>query len=242
MAIAHPTTIGMRNAELATWLERNASDADALALRAQLIAQKPGEVMALLPQGEAAVMELGRVLSNRDGWTQPTTPTDTLATLGRTYVEDLCILTKHNDAPYILSTGVLCFPNRWHLTEKIGKPMLAVHAPVPEYAEKLAPQVDFFLDRLRPGRCFKRGNWGIVSVPDLHLPDPVPPVSPTTDTDFYVRHEGQSFVKLPETGAVIFSIHTTVTPWRDTSPEDREAVLGFATSLGPEWLAYKSLH
>jgi hypothetical protein len=241
MTISHPTTIGMRNAELSTWLERKASDADVLALRAKLIAEKPTHVMALMPQGEDAVMELGHTLCSRDGWVQPTTPAETLSTLGLMYVEDLCILTKQGDAPYTLSAGVLCFPNRWHLTEKIGKPMIEVHAPVPEYAEKLAPQVDFFLDRLRPDRCFKRSNWGIASTPDLHLPDPVAPVNPATDVDFYVRYEGQSFLKLPKTNAVVFSIHTNVVPWCDVPPEDQDAVLSFAKSLGPDWLAYKSI-
>ncbi|MBL8630876.1 MAG: DUF3445 domain-containing protein [Rhodospirillaceae bacterium] len=241
MAIAHPTTIGMRPAGLEDWLTRNPKDAPALALRAKLIAEKPKIVMALLPAGEAAVMELGRTLSGRDGWACPDTASETLAAVGRNYVDDICVLIKPAEGPYILAAGVMCFPNRWHITEKIGKPMLQVHAPVPEYADKLASQVDFFLDRLRPGRCFKRGNWGIASVPDLHLPDPVPPVNPGTDANFYVRHEGQSFLKLPETGAVIFGIRTKITAWADTAAEDREAVLGFAKTLGPEWLKYKSI-
>jgi hypothetical protein len=241
MAIAHPTTIGMRNAPLSTWLERREADAPQLVLRDKLIAEKSNAVLALIPPGDAAVRELGEMLGARDGLKFPHGALEILATLGRSYAEDICILTKTVGAPYILSAGVLCFPNRWHLTEKIGKPLLQVHAPVPEYADKLSSQVDFFLERLRPGRCFQRSNWGVASVPHLHLPDPVPPVNLGTDTDFYVRHEGQAFVKLPQTGAVIFTIRTTVTHWRDVPEDDRNAIVALSKDIGPDWLAYKSI-
>ncbi|MBL8643145.1 MAG: DUF3445 domain-containing protein [Rhodospirillaceae bacterium] len=241
MPVSHPTTISMQNAPMAAWLERAPADAETLALRARLISDVPGVVLGLLPQGEAATLELGCILAARDGLTPPTTARDALMLVGRNYVEDICILTKDGSGPYLLTAGVICFPNRWRLSEKLGKPMLAVHDPVPEYAEKLGAQVDFFLDRLRPGRCFKRANWGLASAPTLHLPDPIPPVNTKADADFYFRHEGQSFVKLPDTGAVIFSIRTTITPWRDVPEGDRTAVLALVQSIGPDWLRYKSI-
>ena len=41
------------------------------------------------------------------------------------------------DGP-VFTAGVLCFPSRWRLMEKIGKPLSAVHGPVPLYADRLA--------------------------------------------------------------------------------------------------------
>ena len=141
----------------------------------------------------------------------------------------------------LFRSAVLCFPNRWRLADKAGKPIIAVHAPVPEYADKLSSQVDFFLDRLRPGRRFTRSNWGLASSATLHLPDPIAPVNPLADSNFFMRREDQSFVKLPISSAVIFTIRTTVTPWAEVSPEDRAAVVDYAKTLPPAWLGYKSM-
>jgi hypothetical protein len=240
MTIEHPATIGMKAAEMSEWLRRQPTDAATLALRAELIASKRNDVIALMPEAKLGVRELAAYLSIRDQISLPSDAAEILAELGRNYVEDICILTPHG-AEYLLSGAVLCFPNRWRLADKAGKPIIAVHAPVPEYTDKLSAQVDFFLGRLRPGRCFARSNWGLASTDTMHLPEPVAPVNPATDTAFFLRREDQSFVKLPQSAAVVFTIRTTVTPWHDVSVADRNAILEQAKNLSPEWLSYKSM-
>ncbi len=240
MTIDHPATIGIKTAELSEWLRRHPTDAQTLALRADLIASKRSDVLAFMPESDAGLRELASYLSARDQIILAGDAAEILAELGRRYAEDICILTPHG-AQYLLSGAILCFPNRWRLDEKAGKPIVAVHAPVPEYADKLSTQVDFFLSRLRPGRSFMRSNWGLVSVDMLHLPDPVAPVNPFTDTQFFMRREDQSFVKLPESNAVVFTIRTTVTPWHDVPAAERQEVLAQTKVLSPEWLSYKSM-
>ncbi len=165
---------------------------------------------------------------------------DAMAAMGRTIAEDLCILTPNGDH-YILSAAALCFPNRWRLADKIGRNLLAVHGPVPDYPEALADMVDRFLARLRPLRPYVRENWGFASQPTRHLPAPIPPVDLEGQAPFFLRTEEQGFLKLPATGAVIFSIRTTIVPWSDV-PESRRAALKLAvTKLSPAWLAYKSI-
>jgi len=237
MGVSHPATVGIRAAALEDWLKPKPGDEAVLKLRDELIAAKPEAVLARSAQSEPGVAELATYLSARDGFQFSG---DALADLGRRYAEDICILTP-DGAQHILSAAVLCFPNRWRLADKAGKPIIAVHAPVPEYADKLSAQVDFFLSRLRPGRCFVRDNWGLVSVPTLHLPDPVAPVNPLREENFYVRREDQSFVKLPNSGVVVFTIRTTVTPWADVPPTDRAGILEQTKTLSTEWLAYKSM-
>jgi dimethylamine monooxygenase subunit A len=240
VSIDHPATIGIKSAKLDTWLQRRPEDGPTLALRADLIARQPNDVLALMPVAEPALRELAAYLAARDNFTLPIAPPDMLAYLGQTYVQDICILTPEN-AHYILSGAVLCFPNRWRLADKAGKPILAVHAPVPDYAAHLSSQVDFFLNRLRPMRCFERSNWGLASTPTLHLPHAVAPVNLARDAIFFVRCEDQSFVKLPDSQAVVFTIRTTVTPWADVAPEDRAAIIAQCADLSPEWRAYKSI-
>jgi dimethylamine monooxygenase subunit A len=116
-----------------------------------------------------------------------------------------------------------------------------VHGPVPDYAAQLAANVDRFLARLKPERAYIRSNWGLARVPDLFLPEPTPPVDPRSDTEIFFRREDQSFLKLPETGAVIFAIRTTVQPWMETPEDQRTDILKTIDGLTPGWLTYKSI-
>ena len=84
---------------------------------------------------------------------------------------------------------------------------------MPGYAARMSGTVDRFLDRLRPLRAFIRDNWGLTGIPALYLPNQIPPVSVSADNGIYLRREEQGFLKLSCTGAVIFSIRTTITPW-----------------------------
>ena len=234
-----PLRIGLGPLEMAAWLSPRPGDEPLLALRRRLVAEKSTEVLAFLPTGEAPVAELADILRGR-GLAMPASGTAAiLAAMADGVAEDLLLLMP-TDGVYVLSAGVLCFPNRWRLLDKIGKAMTAIHAPVPDYAAALAGPVDRFLDRLRPGRAFTRGNWGLASSPDLHLPLSVAPVDPVANTGF-LRTEEQGFVKLPVTGAVVFSIRTTVIPWDQAPEAERAMIREVAGALSPDWRAYKSL-
>jgi len=234
----HPARMGLEPLPLEDWLKPRVGDNALLAERTRLMAAHGGDVVAALPQSAAAVAELATLLRARGLSIAHTLPL--LHAIGRSVAEDLCILTAA-DGRYRLTAGVLCFPNRWKLTEKLGGDVLAVHGPVPDYAGQLSANVDRFLDKLKPERAYVRANWGLASVPDLYLPEPVPPVDITKDTGFFLRREEQSFLKLPETGAIIFGIRTMVTPWLEVPETQRTDILDTIATLGPAWLAYKSI-
>ncbi len=236
----NPLRIGLGPLETAAWLAPRPGDAVLLAQRRALAAEKPAEVLAAIPEGDAPVAELAAVLRARglriaEGGALPV-----LAAMAGAVAEDLLLLAADGET-YRLVAGVLCFPNRWRLAEKIGKGLSAIHGPVPEYETALAGPVDRFLARLRPERAYTRGNWGLASSSALHLPLPVAPVDPAADTGFFLRREEQGFLKLPVTAAVVFSIRTTVTPWEQVPPEQRDAIREVAGVLSPEWRDYKSL-
>ncbi len=235
-----PLRIGLGPLEMDAWLRPHPGDAPLLAARRRLAAEQSTEVLAALPAGEAPVAELAAILRAR-GLPLPTGEAqDVLAALAGAVAEDLLLLT-FDGAAYVLTAGVLCFPNRWRLVDKMGRTLTAIHGPVPDYETALASPVDRFLERLRPGRAFVRGNWGLASSPDLHLPQSVPPVDPNAEGDIYLRKEEQSFVKLPDTEAVVFSIRTAVIPWAEAPEDERHAIREAAGLLSPEWRAYKSL-
>ena len=105
----------------------------------------------------------------------------------------------------------MCFPASWTLHEKIGRPLSAVHRPVKEYEADVAKRVQRLFDGIRAGRPMWRLNVLEYVRPDLFQPssetDPR-----SADEDYghvaYIRSEHQALVRLPQTCAVLFSIHT----------------------------------
>jgi len=186
------------------------------------------------PEGEAAAQELlAFVLSwlgahapgyrvgaseveRPDGVVVALDPGDPMGTLGHLVQEDLCLMEKRGDE-HVLSAAVLCFPASWRLGDKIGRPLTAIHVPVPEYDEGLARRVQRLFDGVQVGRPLWRFNALRYVDPDLFQPRPrVAPVHVDAleegggDAAPYLRSERQCVLRLPETRACVFSIHSYV--------------------------------
>lgn len=67
-------------------------------------------------------------------------------------------------------SGVVCFPQRWTIGEKIGMNMERIHDPVPRFNQQLGRSVGGFMSRLAPGKPFWRINWAVSDNPDLFQP------------------------------------------------------------------------
>ena len=135
---------------------------------------------------------------------------------GRIVQEDLCIMAP-GDTGYTLEAASLCFPSRWRLIDKIGKRMVDIHSPVPDYEDKLARPVDSFFDKLDINKPVWRVNWSLTDDPDLYQP------IRKTSTDYsrsinsknagdliFLRCERQTLRRLPDTGWILFGIKTYV--------------------------------
>lgn len=238
---AHPLRMGLEPLAIEKWLAPRAGDEHLLAERAKLIETQQQDVVATLPEADSAVQELAGLLRSRgvaiagDGHSN-----SVLQSMGTSIAEDICVLIS-NDVEYRLMAAVLCFPNRWKLRDKIGRTITEIHGPVPDYAEKMSGTVDRFLAKLRPLRAFARDNWGLTASPTLHQPDLAPPVHVSDLGGTFLRIEEQSFLKLPDTEAVIFAIRTSVTPWLRVPESTRDTVARSAEALRSDWLAYKAI-
>ncbi|MBV9247737.1 MAG: DUF3445 domain-containing protein [Acetobacteraceae bacterium] len=73
-------------------------------------------------------------------------------------------------AAYRWTAGLVCFPTRWRLSEKIGHVLASVHAPVPFYADRLAKPVHRFMRRVKPGHIATRLNWSVLDDATLFQP------------------------------------------------------------------------
>jgi hypothetical protein len=134
--------------------------------------------------------------------------------------EDLCLLTKHEDEEvYRLIGAAVAWPSDWHPAEKMGLPLRALHAPIAGYEEQLATGVDRFMETLRPGPIYGRCNWFIAATGNRRwLPDRPPQetfahVTPENAGEtLFVRSERQTLRRLPQTGAILFTIGIYVEP------------------------------
>jgi len=131
-----------------------------------------------------------------------------LVTAGRNIQEDLCILEKR-EAGWVLTGGMVCFPTKWSLTEKIGLPIGEIHAPVPGI-EAISETIDRFFDRMSPGSIVSRSNWSLTDEDSLRL-EPTRPQAPAAmpadpSTDLWLRVERQTLRKLLTENAICFTI------------------------------------
>lgn len=208
------------------WLVTDEAYAAQMAERDRLIRDHRDLVYRQLPEGRAAADELYGIvlqqLSDKagyrvgassvlrpDGVEVDLNPDEPLETLGRLVQEDLCLMERAGQE-HRLTGAVLCFPASWHLDEKIGRPLTEIHVPVKTYGDDLAQRVQRMFDRIRPEAGLWRMNALVYRDPTLHQPRRE--ADPRTDRrgGSYLRAERQCLVRLPQTQAVVFSIHTYV--------------------------------
>ncbi|MFT7137015.1 MAG: hypothetical protein ACI80I_003026 [Akkermansiaceae bacterium] len=209
------------------WLRVDDAYGAQMQYREALIAERPNAVLyepeearqascELLREALAILPKLGFAVGDSrvvcpDGrevsldWRAP------LRSLGHLVQEDICVLQKRGDE-HVLSAAVLCFPANWRLAEKIEQPLTAIHVPVDEYDANIARRVQRLFDGVQVGRPLWRFNRLSYADADLHQPrkrelDEAMP---------FLRSERQCILRLPETDAVVFSIHTTVVRRDDT--------------------------
>ncbi|MEJ7583651.1 MAG: DUF3445 domain-containing protein [Acidimicrobiales bacterium] len=139
-----------------------------------------------------------------------------LEAAGRLTQEDLCLMVDRDGAHH-LDAACLCFPSHWRLAEKFERPARAVHGPVPGYGDELAPKVDRYLSRLRPGAIGVRRNWSVHDSPGLFAPDPPADADPVSTADvadrLWLRSERQTLRGLETGGTVLFTIRVQQAPF-----------------------------
>lgn len=116
-----------------------------------------------------------------------------------------------------LAAGAVCFPTAWALTEKLGRPLAEIHAPVPALNAAIGAGIERFFAKLKPGAAFERANWGLAASPELNLHPALNRPRLVAGLDLHairVRVEDQLFVRLPTAG-ILFGIRLRVLPLVD---------------------------
>ena len=210
------------------WIICDEAFAGQMAQRDRLLTGRPDLVFAdtgLVGDAKAELLsEVLKIVRTRDGYNVGAQDVmrpdgvrvplngDPLNTAARLIQEDLLIHDKRGEEHHLMA-GVLCFPASWTLAEKIGHPLTRVHRPVDDYDANIAKRVQRLFDGIKVGRPMWRFNNLRYPTPELFQPrsERAPRAA---DHDYqsgnFQRSEHQALLRLPETGAVVFAIHTYV--------------------------------
>ncbi len=214
---------GVQPASQDAWLHQDDAFAAQMIHRATLLKERRDQVLALDQGAEPAAQELLELVLAQvypdatdsvlrpDGVSVDIDRTQPLDTLCHLVQEDFCILQKQADQ-HVLTGAILCFPASWRLSEKFMRPLMDIHVPVASYDDNIARRVQRLFDGIQPDRPLWRFNALWYEDPELFQPRSAsePREKPKAGTTSYLRSERQTLMRLPKTGAVVFSIHTYV--------------------------------
>lgn len=177
--------------------------------------------LVFLPQGTRLPLDSGEPLWNCSLW----------------IADDLVIMQRHG-AQYHLTAASLCSPSGWRLGDKFGRPLAAIHDPIPGFRRELTPSVDRFLAHLKTEHPVVRYNWSLQAGDGL---DRRPPdtVMAEAATPLFYRTERQSLRRLPQTGAIAFTIRVYLHPLERLPPAALAALLQAIADTPPALARYK---
>lgn len=220
--------MGTRRLGESGWLVKDNDRPSDLALKSQLMAERHDEVFAvaddesagalaaaerLLEMIQAEVVKWDSVREAERSVDVEGAAEHPLEQAARLVQEDLCLI-HLRDGTWHLDAASLCFPSRWLLADKIGQPLLGVHAAVDGYDSALADRVNRAFDHLlsRPDdRPVWRRNWFVHPIPDRFQPQRPAGGDPMVETrqvldNLWVRSERQILRRVVDPDWAVFSI------------------------------------
>ncbi|MGH6915866.1 MAG: heme-dependent oxidative N-demethylase family protein [Geminicoccales bacterium] len=257
--------MGLRALDLQDWIEVGPDFGHQMALRNRLLALRQGEVFAGLPESAAGQQEVLELLLDHltkrfpslyeraDGALRVagepvrSDPQAPLLAVGRMVQEDFCLMQK-GPSGYRLVAAVLCFPLHWRLADKLGRPLDAIHEPVPDFGARLAGTVERFFASLQVSRPAWRVNWSLIDTPELFRP-PEDRTRPRridaahAGEQLWLRVERQTLRRLPRCGDVLFGIRSHVEPLAEVTaaPAVAQALAARVREMPDAMARYKSI-
>ncbi len=211
---------GLSPLDMTEWTVRHPDLQAQMARRAEILRDHAEIAIGSGHEAEEPVLELLSMLKAHLGLDPKITHLEEYCAwtaIAHLIPEDFCLLLPDPvSGEYKLVGAILCFPSRWLLSEKLGRPMTVIHDPVPDYDDALARRVKRVFDVIDEARPMVRCNWLVHSDPELFLPlgreTKLNLPRARAEGNLYLRTERQTLVRLPESRAVAFGIKTSVTP------------------------------
>ena len=252
-------SLGLRELDPANWIEAGSDLVEQLKQRNELLDTKRSVVFQEVAGYEDAALTYARVIKDNlskfhsdyavtgDQITHKPTGISVnlledhpFVQLAQVITEDLCLL-SHEDSTWKLVAGVVIFPSRWKLLEKIGKNIDSIHEPVPGYAGALQPLMVDTFNKIKSERPVWRRNWSLHETEELHEPSYTP--HNVAISDYWWRTERQTLTKSESNQFLLFTIRNRSEPfkWIKEDPEATAEFIKTLQSLDPQMLEYKRL-
>ena len=188
------------------------------------------DAVQLTPAADTPAAELAAILGVTGG----------LEGAARAHHEDMCLLTRaEGEDAYRLVGAAVAWPTDWHPADKMGLPMTALHAPIDGYAEQLSAPVDRFMAKLKPGAIYGRCNWFVAPTRAHRWIADAPPerafahvTADNAGETLFVRSERQTLRRLPQTGAILFTIGIYVSPLGDLRADNIARMAASLEAIG----------
>ncbi|KLJ09892.1 hypothetical protein EMPG_14685 [Blastomyces silverae] len=140
--------------------------------------------------------------------------------------EDFAIMMRDDKTGYyVLRAGVICSALGWNLKTKMGLQLHQIHAPIPDYKEKMQFSMDRYFSKMPTDKPIQRGSWGLEVGQPLFMPPGDPhelhrlSQNPSLGlSDCYMRVDWQTLRRLPLSSSIVFNfkaLFTPVTEFRD---------------------------
>lgn len=243
---ARDFAIGLRPIPEANWLE--GGEADPAIRKDPLFAHARDLVWAETPGSRPAQSEALRLVDHALGSAQPRPDLPPLYAAAQRVPDDLCLMEKQGE--WRLTALSLSAGTFFTASEVVGRSLAELHTPVTGFAERLLSRVQRIFDGLRTDLVLERRNWTIVNSSELHVPDPAPirtriPTIAAQDVGaaLHLRVERQTVRRLPETGAVLFTIRVWLDPLAalTESPQRLDAFARAWREVSSDFRTYKRL-
>lgn len=249
-------TIGLSPLDPERWFEPDENLGFELTEKRRLVAEHGNEVLRAEPGTENAQREvlerLTNYLTTHHSGTYPRhgdhihmaghdvdLADETLLPLHRAglLVQDDLVIMRRGENGWRIAAAFLAFPSSWELSEKFGKVMDEIHAPVPGFqgGSRNAELINRMFDRLQPGNPVRRMNWSINWRHALYHPVSLPldTVLGTPPENSVIRVERQTLTKLPLSGDILFTIRIYLDPLAVilAQPDAQKLATGMADQL-----------
>jgi hypothetical protein len=208
--------MGTKPLDVAQWLPSDEETAPTIAMKRELLRDRRDEVVGLLEDGSDAAEEAAMLIAGFCGAPLQARGIDALVEAALLVADDIVVMqpksVEGSEQQLVVVAGVVCSPSRWSIQTKLNSNMMAVHVPVPQYADHVGKAVDTTLSRLRVDQPMVRSNWTIED--HCALFQPVAPKGPLVQdvTQLWIRMERQTLRALPQTGGSMFTIRTYQQP------------------------------
>lgn len=203
--------IGLRKAGF-DWF-RLGKPTPALIDRRTLLANRDRQRVWLEPGAESLAGGLAGLFPKPPAHWNGRAGAELVSAIALDWPHDFALMTTGREM--VMAGGSVCFPSSWRPEEKLGRPLLEIHQPVPGLNSSLAPGIDRLLRKLAPGAVFERENWGLASnpEPDLHPSLKRSGLAPDPRIDStWLRLEHQALATFLDAPGFLFAIGLSIVP------------------------------